>query len=70
MAPSMVETLGEEVTGIMAPVSICMAVTVALVRVLNSDGESNSNAVAIAGLAYREQASHAHLNGPSFGTAP
>ncbi len=48
---------GEEVTGIMAPVSICMAITVALVRVLNPDGSSSSsNSVVIASLAYDEKA--------------
>lgn len=40
----------------MAPVSICMAITVALVRILNPDGSSSSsNSVVIASLAYDEQ---------------
>ncbi len=46
---------GEEVTGIIWPVSLCMAITVALVRLLNPDGSaSSSNAVVIASLAYNE----------------
>eukprot|EP00873_Tetraselmis_striata_P023226 jgi/Tetstr1/443490/TSEL_031497.t1 len=51
------DTLGEQVTGIVAPVSICMALTVALVRVLNPTGDSGSSAVAIATVYYDEQAS-------------
>jgi hypothetical protein len=43
------------VTGIVAPVSLCMAITVALVRLLNPDGSgSSSSAVIIASLAYSE----------------
>lgn len=49
------DTLGEQVTGIVAPVSICMALTVALVRVLNPTGDSGSSAVAIATVYYDEQ---------------
>eukprot|EP00891_Asterochloris_glomerata_P002404 jgi/Astpho2/2404/e_gw1.00044.70.1_t len=37
---SVLEDLGEELTGIVSPVSLCMALTVALVRVLNPDGLS------------------------------
>lgn len=58
---SVLEDLGEEVTGIMAPVSICMAITVLLVRVLNPEGQSSSATVYIASLAYDEQASRAAL---------
>lgn len=50
------DTLGEQVTGIVAPVSICMALTVALVRVLNPTGASGSSAVAIATVYYSEDA--------------
>mmetsp|Transcript_33836 Transcript_33836/g.95787 ORF Transcript_33836/g.95787 Transcript_33836/m.95787 type:complete len:460 (-) Transcript_33836:1345-2724(-) len=49
------ETLGEQVTGIVAPVSICMALTVVLVRILNPDGESSSASVAIATAYYNEE---------------
>jgi len=47
--------LGLQVTGIVAPVSICMALTVALVRILNPDGESDSNAVFLASAYYTEK---------------
>lgn len=54
---------GEEVTGIMAPVSICMALTVALVRILNPEGSaSSSNSVVIASLAYDENVGAACSN--------
>jgi presenilin 1 len=52
---SVLDDLGEEITGIMAPVSLCMAVTVLLVRLLNPDGQSSSSTVYIASLAYAEQ---------------
>ncbi|GLC33671.1 hypothetical protein PLESTM_000098700 [Pleodorina starrii] len=55
--PSLLDDLGEEVTGIMAPVSLCMAVTVLLVRLLNPEGASSSNSVLIASIAYQENAS-------------
>ena len=54
---SVLEDLGEELTGIVAPVSLCMALTVALVRALNPDGLSGGNGVAIASTYYKEQAS-------------
>ncbi|KAL4445803.1 hypothetical protein ABPG77_009002 [Micractinium sp. CCAP 211/92] len=53
---SVLDDLGEEVTGIVAPVSLCMALTVALVRILNPDGASDSNAVFLASAYYTEQA--------------
>ncbi len=53
-APSVLDDLGEELTGIAAPVSICMAIVVLLVRILNPNGESNSSTVFIASVAYRE----------------
>ena len=55
MATSVLDSLGEEVTGIVAPVSICMLLTVLLVRVLNPDGASNSSAIYIATAFYKEQ---------------
>lgn len=39
----------------MTPVSICMALTVALVRILNPEGESGPNTVAIATIYYNEK---------------
>lgn len=51
----MLDDLGAEVTGIAAPVSICMALTVALVKVLNPQGKSNSGAVFLASAYYQEQ---------------
>ncbi|EFJ44036.1 hypothetical protein VOLCADRAFT_82983 [Volvox carteri f. nagariensis] len=54
--PSLLDNLGEEVTGIVAPVSLCMAVTVLLVRLLNPEGSSSSSSVLIANIAYQEQA--------------
>jgi len=54
---SVLDDLGQEVTGIAAPVSICMALTVALVRILNPDGASNSGSVYLASIYYSEQVS-------------
>lgn len=54
--PSVLDSLGEEITGVAWPVSICMAVTIFLVRVLNPKGESSSNTVFIASAAYNENA--------------
>lgn len=62
MGRSVLDDLGEEVTGIVAPVSLCMALTVALVRILNPSGSSNSNAVFIASAFYTEQASGDHCS--------
>lgn len=47
------DNLGEEVTGVMAPVTICIATIVFLVRSLNPDGADRSSGTA-ATLAYRE----------------
>ncbi|EFN56673.1 hypothetical protein CHLNCDRAFT_144542 [Chlorella variabilis] len=55
MARSVLDDLGEEVTGIVAPVSICMAITLALVRILNPEGDSDSNSVFLASAYYVEQ---------------
>lgn len=54
---SLLDDLGEEVTGIIAPVSLCMALTVLLVKLLNPEGESASNTVYIASIAYAEDSS-------------
>jgi hypothetical protein len=53
---SILDDLGEEITGIATPVSICMVLVVLLVRVLNPEGASDTAAVFIASLAYSEQA--------------
>ncbi|KAI8475571.1 MAG: Presenilin-domain-containing protein [Monoraphidium minutum] len=53
--PSVLDDLGEEITGIAAPVSICMAIVVLLVKLLNPDGTSETGNVFIATLAYAEQ---------------
>lgn len=55
MTNSILDDLGQEVTGIVAPVSICMFLTVLLVRILNPEGVSNPSAVAIAQTFYKEQ---------------
>ncbi|PNH07270.1 hypothetical protein TSOC_006277 [Tetrabaena socialis] len=65
--PSLLDDLGEEVTGIVAPVSLCMAVTVLLVRLLNPEGISSANTVLIASIAYQEQAGDS--SGKKFGGA-
>ncbi|GMH42762.1 hypothetical protein BSKO_10681 [Bryopsis sp. KO-2023] len=52
---SVLDDLGEEVTGIAFPVSLCMALTVALVKILNPDGESDRKTVLIAAAYYDEQ---------------
>ncbi len=53
-APSIIDDLGQELTGIAAPVALCMAIVVLLVRVLNPDGDSSANTVFIASVAYKE----------------
>jgi hypothetical protein len=53
---SVLGDLGEEITGIVTPVSICMALTVLLVKALNPDGDdAGASTVVIASLAYSEQ---------------
>lgn len=52
---SILESTGEEVTAIITPVSICMALTVALVKILNPTGISSHRAVSIASIYYSEQ---------------
>ena len=49
--------LGEEITGIVGPVSLCMMMTACLVRALNPDGLSNLQAVYLATAYYAEQVS-------------
>eukprot|EP00798_Chlamydomonas_sp_ICE-L_P013550 gene13550-19420_t len=51
---SVLDDLGNEITGIALPVSICMAITVILVKILNPEGESNSTSIIIASVAYDE----------------
>ena len=60
---SVIDDLGAEVTGIASPVTVCMALTVLLVRVLNPAGESRSDVVAIASIYYNEKV-RAALPGP------
>ena len=55
MVESVLDRLGEEVTGIVSPVSLCMALTVALVRLLNPTGDSAGTSVYIASAYYKEQ---------------
>lgn len=55
MTRSVLDDLGEEITGIVAPVSICMALVVLLVKVLNPDGNGDATSVAMATVAYHEQ---------------
>lgn len=52
---SVLDDLGEEITGIIAPVSICMALVVVLVKALNPEGAADTTTVAIATIAYQEQ---------------
>ncbi len=55
MGRSILDDLGEEVTGIAAPVSICMILTITLVRLLNPDGDGDSGAVYLASIYYTEE---------------
>ena len=55
MTESVLDRLGEEVTGIVSPVSLCMALTVALVRLLNPTGDNAGSSVYIASAYYQEQ---------------
>ena len=50
--------------GIVTPVTLCMAITVLLVRILNPDGASNSNTMRLATAYYDEKV------GTSEGTSP
>ncbi|KAF5831859.1 Presenilin-domain-containing protein [Dunaliella salina] len=51
---SVLQDLGAGLTGILSPVSICMGLTVVLVRLLNPDGKSGSAALRFASIAYSE----------------
>ena len=55
MVESVLDRLGEEVTGIVSPVSLCMALTVGLVRLLNPTGDAAGRSVSIASAYYKEQ---------------
>lgn len=55
MRNSILDDLGQEVTGIVSPVTICMTLTVLLVRLLNPDGATSPSAIAIAQTYYKEQ---------------
>lgn len=55
MTRSVLDDLGEEITGIVAPVSICMALVVVLVKALNPEGMADTSSVAIATIAYQEK---------------
>ena len=55
MVESVLDRVGEEVTGIVSPVSLCMALTVALVRLLNPTGDNAGTSVYIASAYYKEQ---------------
>ena len=52
---SVLTDLGEELTGIVAPVTLCMALTVGLVRTLNPEGVGDPNAVFLASAYYQEE---------------
>lgn len=54
---SILESLGEEIIRIIAPVSICMFVVVILVCILNTDYSSSSSITTIASIAYTETSS-------------
>ena len=58
---SILDDFGEEITAIITPVSICMALTVMLVKVLNPTGSSDAHSVFIASAFYTEQASNSPL---------
>ena len=59
MGESVLDSLASKITGIVSPVSICMALTVWLVRTLDPGGQSSSSAVAIANIYYHEDVSMA-----------
>lgn len=57
MGNSILDDLGEEITRIIAPVTICMLATVTLVRILNPESSSIEGVVYIAEIYYREDVS-------------
>jgi hypothetical protein len=52
---SVLDDLGAEVTGIAFPVSICMVITIALVRVLHPDTQHRTSDIIIAEAFYNEK---------------
>ena len=52
---SVLDGIGEEVTRVALPVSICMLLTAFFVKILNPNDNSNSNAVYIASIYYQEK---------------
>lgn len=54
MTESILDDLGREVTAILGPVTLCIALTVWIVRVLNPSGASNASAVGLATVFYSE----------------
>jgi hypothetical protein len=62
---SVLDDLGQEVAGIAAPVSVCMFLTVLLVRILNPKGD-NQQDITVATIYYHEKAS---ARGLSFSSA-
>ena len=54
MAESIIDDLGREVTAILGPVTLCIAITVVLVRVLNPAGSTNPTAFGLATAFYSE----------------
>lgn len=57
----MLDELGDGVTNIVSPVSICMVLTIAMVRLLNPEGKDGADTVAIASLYYKEDVSAGRL---------
>jgi hypothetical protein len=54
-AGSVLDDLGAEITGIAFPVSVCMALTVALIRLVDSQGDGERPQVLIAEAVYNER---------------
>jgi presenilin 1 len=52
---SVLDDLGAEVTGIAAPVSLCMAITIFLVRVLRRDDDDDGQKIVLAEAIYSEK---------------
>lgn len=53
--PSVLDDLGAEITGVAFPVSVCMTLTIALVRLLHRDDDDDRSTVIIAEAFYGEQ---------------
>jgi len=67
--PSILDDLGEEITGVIWPVSICMVVTIVLVRLLNPAGSSSASTFVLASAAYDENANPTASSGAKLGGA-